>query len=64
MTGVMLCFMGQNVLRHLSKNHEVGKVFVNGSVKVWNIVRSTRSKARRNITAINPDVPTAKKSLM
>lgn len=63
-TGVMLCFMGQNVLRHISKNCEVGKVFVNGSVNVWNVVRSTRSKARRNIAAINPDVPTAKKSPM
>ena len=57
-------FYGQNVLRHISKNCEVGKVFVNGSVNVWNVVRSTRSKARRNIAAINPDVPTAKKSPM
>ena len=63
-TGVMLCFMGQNVLRHISKNCEVGKVFVNGSVNVWNVVRSTRSKARGNIATINPDVPTAKKSPM
>lgn len=64
LTGVVLCFMRQNVLRHISKNREVRKVFVNGSINFWNVVRSTRSKARRNIAAINPDVPTAKKSLM
>lgn len=43
-TGVMLCFMGQNVLRHIGKNREVGKVFVNGSVTVWNVVMSTRQE--------------------